>query len=614
MSLVKLTLPVQARGRAKLDNLPQEVLDLILEDVQPKKALLSLLVQSRRMYHAVLPSLYRQVSFPVAANLEEPYKGNEKLLGMIENENPGLKHIQELDLWPRDETRRMPHQTAGYPEAESLLEAIPRNSLRHFSWRSWHEIPRKVLRLLWTRQRKLTNIELVWCKSGVDHLITELAQNPNSFHKHATKLRITDVGKGFIPGIVTPLLQRRKIESLTLDFWMLWENISCTGSDELKDIYHNGTLLSQIFAPVTHLKPAQRLALKELVLSAVDLTYNVNSMLSALETSALKTLRVTCCPSANSLFAKMSKLPANRRPRLHHLQVYHEQKPGSNAVSQHDNSDRTITAINDLLLSTTDTLLSLWVVMRGRLPHDKLLDPLAPGITNHGSSLLQLTVDIRLRHPPYDGAQRVGWFRREALEKLCARMQQLEMLYLPFPPVVANEYLDYRPEFRDYMATVLQIPTLKTLNVNTWPYPIYTELYDPADWRLEYDDPPYIACPFDAPERDDLPVAFYTHCLLYLVNWITELRAELVCKPHRPLKVVRFGMPETGHILRGLLKYLDPVYFVRVRTETEDSVMRQRNRKQLWAMGYGELILADWKIEWLAKRRVAEYEERFHHE
>lgn len=155
------------------------------------------------------------------------------------------------------------------------------------SWKSWHEILREVLRLLLARQRKLTNIELLSCRSGVDHLITELAQNPNSFHEHATKLRITDVGKGSIPGVVTPLVRLRKIESLTLDFWMLWEDMDCTGDNELMDIYHHGTLLSQIFAPASHLKLAQRLALKELVLSAVDLTYMFTSMLFALEIPAL---------------------------------------------------------------------------------------------------------------------------------------------------------------------------------------------------------------------------------------------------------------------------------------------------------------------------------------
>lgn len=483
------------------------------------------------------------------------------------------------------------------------------------SWLSWHEIPREVLRLLWTRQRKLTNIELVSCKSGVDHLITELAQDPNSFHEHATELRITDVGKGVVPGIVGPLLQRGKIQSLTLDFWTLWSSMYHKGNLELKEIYRDGVLLDQIFAPASHLKPALPLALEELVLSAVDLTNSVDAILAALNTSALKTLRVTCCANAFFLFRGMSELPEDQRPRLHDLQIYHEQSPGPNAVSQNDHSDRTITAINDLLLSITDTLHTLWIVMRGRLPHDRLLDPLAPGITNHGTSLQRLTLDIRRRHTPYDGAQCVGWFRRDSLEKLCARMSRLEMLYLPFPPVVANEFLDYGPEFRACMAAVLQIPTLKTLNVTTWPYPMYTELYDPAERRRDRDeDPPYIDGPFDVPETDDLPVAFYTHCLLYLVNWIAEMRAGLVCEPHRPLEVVGFGMPETGHYLHGLEKYLDPVFFVRVRTETGESVMRQRSRKQLRGMGCGGLLCGSWKIEWMAKRWVAGHEEGFHHE
>lgn len=84
------------------------------------------------MYHSVLPSLYRRVSFQVAADLGKPYRGNEKLLRMIKNKNRGQEHIQEVDLWPCDEMRRTPHKTAGYPEAELLLGAIPRDSLRTF--------------------------------------------------------------------------------------------------------------------------------------------------------------------------------------------------------------------------------------------------------------------------------------------------------------------------------------------------------------------------------------------------------------------------------------------------------------------------------------------------
>ncbi len=390
------------------------------------------------------------------------------------------------------------------------------------------------------------------------------------------------------------------------------------GNHELKEIFRDGVLLHQVFAPASYLKPALLLALQELDLSAVTFMNGVDTMLAALDTSALKTLRVTCCPDAYVLFQRMSALPEHQRPRLHELQIYHEQSPGPNPISQTDHSDRTITALNALLLSTPDTLHTLWIIMRGRLPHDRLLDPLAPGITNHGTSLVRLTLDIRRGQPPYDGVQRVGWFRRASLEKLCARMSRLEMLYVPFPPVVANEFLDYGREFRAYVATVLQIPTLKTLNVTTWPYPMHTDLHDrPAmdPRRRDLDtDPPYIEAPFDAPETDDLPVAFYTHCLLYLVTWIAEMRAKLVCAPRRPLEVVGFGMPETGHYLHGLGKYLDPVFFVRVRTETGEEVMRQRSGREVRGMGCAGLVCSAWKIEWMGRRWVAGYEEGFHYE
>ncbi|KAL8900913.1 MAG: hypothetical protein Q9207_005459 [Kuettlingeria erythrocarpa] len=411
MFSAKLTPPVRTRRFARLENMPQEIL---LKDAQPQKSLFSLLVQSRRLYHAVLPSLYRRISFRVTADPTKAYKADGKLLRMAQKRNPGLRHIQELELSPRDEMRRSLHEAAGYPDAERLLKAIPRGSLKYFRWLSWHEIPREVLRLLWTRQRKLTNIKLVSCKNGVDHLITELAQNPNSFHEHATALRITDVGNGVISGIVGPLLRRRKIRSLTLDFWALWSNGNRTRNPELRKIYRDGVLLDQIFAPASYLKPGLPLALEELDLSAVNLMNGVGTMLAALYTSALKILRVTSCPEAYFLFRGMSELPEDQRPRLREPQIYHEQTPGPNA---------------------------------------------------------RLTLDIRRRQPPYDGVQRVGWFRRASLEKLCVRVSRLEMLYGPFPPVVANEFLDYGREFRAYMATVLQIPTLKTLNVTTWAVP-----------------------------------------------------------------------------------------------------------------------------------------------
>ncbi|KAL8646456.1 MAG: hypothetical protein Q9210_006132 [Variospora velana] len=537
---------------------------------------------------------------------------------MADKENQGLLHVQEVDLAPSDERTRPPNEVADYPDA----------------------IPKEVLRLLWTRQRELANVELVPCEENVDDLIKKIGLDPCSFCERAMMLRIKDVGQGTIPKLAAWLLQLRPINSLTLDFCLLKSNIEEEQNTKRKDNYHSGVLLKNLFTPPclpTNLKTARALLLSLLTLKAVDLTNCTDLLIKALDTRALKTLRVICCTRPDKLFWKMSKVSVRAKPRLLNLTLYHEQLSSTNPMSDDDRTDRTIKGINEFLLSMTDTVETLWIVVRGCLPKKKLLGPLVPGIINHSSSLLQLTVDARIGYPTSDRRQRVGWFPQDALEQMCAGMERLELLYIPFPPVVANEYRNYTAEFRDYMvcqtlftaklhlaptkrqqATVIQIPTLKTLNITTWPYPLYTEIYDPASRRRDDDHPPYIHRPFDVPEKDTVPIDFYTHCLLYLVDWLISLRSKLVsCYPHRPLEVVGFGMPETGHYLSGLEKYLDPLYFVRVPTvdPKEKTVMRARSFRQMRRNGWcGELILSDWKIERMARAKSEEYEDGYHHE
>ncbi|KAL9045958.1 MAG: hypothetical protein Q9206_007196, partial [Seirophora lacunosa] len=124
-------IPARAGPAAKLDELPQEVLDQIFR-YTPGKSLWSLLFQSRKMYHAVLPSLYRSLTFKVHSNLMSPYRANYPLLRMADKENPGLLHIRWLILAPFDESTRPPQQHADYPDAVQFLAAIPRDSLRRF--------------------------------------------------------------------------------------------------------------------------------------------------------------------------------------------------------------------------------------------------------------------------------------------------------------------------------------------------------------------------------------------------------------------------------------------------------------------------------------------------
>ncbi len=83
------------------------------------------------MYHAVLPAMYRRISFAVDSSVGS-YQANYKLLQLADKENQGLLHIKEVELYPRDELKRKPSVTADYPDAIQLLAAIPRNQLQRF--------------------------------------------------------------------------------------------------------------------------------------------------------------------------------------------------------------------------------------------------------------------------------------------------------------------------------------------------------------------------------------------------------------------------------------------------------------------------------------------------
>ncbi|KAL8766165.1 MAG: hypothetical protein Q9194_006355 [Teloschistes cf. exilis] len=91
-----------------------------------------------------------------------------------------------------------------------------------------------------------------------------------------------------------------------------------------------------------------------------------------------------------------------------------------------------------------------------------------------------------------------------------ASMGRLEALYVPFPPIVANEKLKCR-ELDRYLDCALQIPSLKALNLNTWPYPLFTQIDDPT---IPSHPAPYISRPWQTSDQESVDISedFYDHC------------------------------------------------------------------------------------------------------
>ncbi|KAL9626408.1 MAG: hypothetical protein Q9204_007329 [Flavoplaca sp. TL-2023a] len=580
---MQLSIRTVPKKPGRLDSLPQEIYDPIFEHASSprtrlKHRLWPLLLVSKRMYHAVLPTIYRRLFFEIDSSVGS-YKANYKLLQLADKENQGLLHIEEVQLYPRDELERSPFTSADYPDAFQLLAVIPKDQLRRFNWNSCHELPQEILRLLWKRQRKLTNIELVQCNRPLDELVNEFDLDNSPFYQHATELRIADVGQGVLPTTALRILKERpQISTLTLDFGSIIRRLRTTRDafdgdwtrwNQLTKAYHC-TLLKELFGSPKQVRLAAPLAISTLHLHCLDLWHSPY-MLSSLKWQVLENLQVVSCERPDVLLMRISQLAAEKRLRLRTFRIYHEQKLGVDSQVSHDiQTDRTIYSVDKLLLSMKDTLSELWIVMRGLHLFDRLLGPMAAGITNHGKSLLQLTADVRGYRPAdskHSGEQHVGWFEPEIWEEVCASMGRLEQLYVPFPPVVADENLTARDEYYSYLDTALQIPTLKTLNATTWPYPLHTELYHPND-TYSVARIPYIKGPWKAaaqPYKSSyLPVDFYHHCLGYLVEYIVRRRSELIFSPFKPLDIVGFGLVEGEHYMSNLEDQLSTIYFFNI--------------------------------------------------
>ncbi|KAL8911688.1 MAG: hypothetical protein Q9171_003178 [Xanthocarpia ochracea] len=288
----------------KLDSLPQEVYDIIFKHASsPRKSLKRylwpLLFVSKRMYHAVLPTLYRRISFSVDSSVGS-YRANYKLLQLADKENRGLLHIQAIELYPDDELERKPHNAADYPDVIQLLAAIPRNQLRIF-------------------------------------------------------------GRGLIAGIALDILENRpSIDTLALEFWGIKEEIGNlmdlpnlddnghTTLQRLKNAYQDGLLRDLFGIPKKPVRTNQ-LSLVSLGLHGADLSHSPQYIFHAINLAILESLQVVGCYRTDIFLAAMAQLPVNKRPRLRQLDLYVEEEETA-WVSDADHTDRTVNSINEVLL------------------------------------------------------------------------------------------------------------------------------------------------------------------------------------------------------------------------------------------------------------------------
>ncbi|KAL8807452.1 MAG: hypothetical protein Q9200_004658 [Gallowayella weberi] len=304
---------------------------------------------------------------------------------------------------------------------------------------------------------------------SLDEIIHELGLSGDSFRQHITDLRIADVGDGKLPAIALQILKDpSRIDALTLEFRAIKSKIDDFEDEEddddagraanarLENAFHKG-LLKGLFGSPNQPTLTQCLFLRTLKLHGMDLSHSPSYIFHAIDLKTLKCLQVFGCSRTDVFLLKMSQLPEFKRPRLNRLEVYHEENDDIPSwVTDDDYTDRTVNSTKEVLLSMGDTLDTLWIILRGIVSHGCSVVPVAPGVANHGGTLRHLSIDVRSYIPEPESQNRkrfVDWFPLDGWEQVCASMEKLEQLCVPFPLVVADSQFSARPEFQDYLVS-----------------------------------------------------------------------------------------------------------------------------------------------------------------
>ena len=162
--------------------------------------------------------------------------------------------------------------------------------------------------------------------------------------------------------------------------------------------------------------------------------------------------------------------------------------------------------------------------------------------------------------------------------------------------------------------TALQIPTLKTLNATTWPYPLHTKLYHPNDTD-SIERIPYIRGPWKAPQPykgSYMPVDFYHHCLGYLAEYIIQRRSELISNPYKTLDIMGFGLLEGEHFMSNLEDQLVAIYFINIwpkdwfngSPHREQWTYRQLQRTTRGSELLSGVVDIDWMVKNIREKKL----------
>lgn len=384
-------------------------------------------------------------------NLEVGGARDTLLAAFLHPRNIGLQHVRKLDIYLADAGAKDAKIDQANFAVRMLLEFLPENNLREFSWHPWQPMSADNLVLLYQKQRKLEYVEGIsldkdpWPQLDHQSHLDQLLQG-------VRKISIFPDAREVLEYSGQLLRRITKLDELNLhtDFCSTPDHPHFISPRELNDSpTAPGLVSTTLFSHLLPFETCTPLNISKLYLQKVNLRNCSNTYASFINLPYLKQLTVLRCSGADAFFTELcrsTKLPTQLRT-LHFKHSDNEEDDGMTAL--------------DGFLCLINNLESLIIDFSNcsRMPN-------IDGIVGHGKNLHQLVVhvgtrawsDAELKEHFYGGAE------MEKISTACTQLAELS-LALPDVPITADptDALDY------WLQHLQALSALRTLQFTRFP-------------------------------------------------------------------------------------------------------------------------------------------------
>lgn len=385
-----LTSSMPSKKHLQLLDLPQDVLASILDYIMSPSHLSKCTITCRAIWELAMPRLYKSIEISIVpthtnSGFFSPTGGtnSHRWAALTRRSHSGLQFLKALafTVFPGAlHTRAVTALLVG------ILRALPKGQLEQFAWAAHGSMPANTATLLWQRHPSARPIFIMSGQDNVPALVPQQAK--------AAPTRIQDV-VGRLPALyarpedatalvaVSRALQLLEPDALCLDA-VFYRGPKARLDVETGAIHdHPTTTMFKHLGPATSIQ-AKWPGLRMLWLFGVDFKYCRQTWFTYLELAQLETLHIYLGDNADIFLMELIHQGA---PRLRRFALCYQ-------MSQ-THSDRTVTAVDDLLVATKHRLERLAVVLRS-VPSNEYLD--LHIINSHRSTLKELLLDLRSDH------------------------------------------------------------------------------------------------------------------------------------------------------------------------------------------------------------------------